>query len=197
MSRFDGKTVFITGGARGQAGRMRLRLPVKGNVVVSDLADAVRGVPREELEETVAEIEKLDRRVLAIVADVRDQQALNDAAAAAISEFGQIVVLVANAGILTMQYPGDERRDLGRHARHQPLRGLAHPTSGRAVTWCSSVQGHRASRIRQRRRGGAGHGPLRRGKAWRTRPHEDSGLRTRAEPNPGQRHRPRIRRHPR
>jgi NAD(P)-dependent dehydrogenase (short-subunit alcohol dehydrogenase family) len=49
----------------------------------------------------VRQVEALDRRILAIDADVRDQAALDDAVARGIAEFGRIDILIANAGIWT------------------------------------------------------------------------------------------------
>lgn len=47
------------------------------------------------------QVEALDRRVVAVDADVRDQGALDAAVARGISEFGRIDILIANAGIWT------------------------------------------------------------------------------------------------
>ena len=52
-----------------------------------------------DLGQTVKLVEDLDRRVLAIRADVRDLSALRAAVADAVSAFGRLDVVVANAGI--------------------------------------------------------------------------------------------------
>ncbi len=49
--------------------------------------------------ETVEAVEALDRRVLAIEADVRSQEAMDEAVRRGLAEFGQIDILIANAGI--------------------------------------------------------------------------------------------------
>jgi NAD(P)-dependent dehydrogenase (short-subunit alcohol dehydrogenase family) len=56
----------------------------------------------EDLARTVKEIEALDRRVIAVQADVREYGALRDAVARGIAEFGHLDVVVANAGICAM-----------------------------------------------------------------------------------------------
>ena len=72
-----------------------------------DIADQMGTVPYKmatqgDLDETVSQVEALDRRILAIKADVRDQQQLDQAVAQGIAEFGKIDILIANAGIWTM-----------------------------------------------------------------------------------------------
>lgn len=61
--------------------------------------DTARG---DDLQETVAAVEALDRRIVARTADVRSSAALEAAVAAGLAEFGRIDVLVANAGIYSM-----------------------------------------------------------------------------------------------
>jgi len=55
-------------------------------VIIADIADQMGIVPYQmatqgDLDETVSQVEALDRRILAIKADVRDQQQLDDVAA--------------------------------------------------------------------------------------------------------------------
>jgi SDR family mycofactocin-dependent oxidoreductase len=54
-----------------------------------------------DLDETVAEVEKLDRRIVARVADVRDGAALTAALDEGVAELGGLDTVVANAGIAT------------------------------------------------------------------------------------------------
>jgi SDR family mycofactocin-dependent oxidoreductase len=108
MGLLDGKTVFITGGGRGQ-GRAHAVVSARegADIVFVDTTSPFKTVPypnttAEDMAETVTQVEALDRRVLSIEADVRDQDALNSAVAAGIAEFGKIDCLVANAGIWTL-----------------------------------------------------------------------------------------------
>jgi SDR family mycofactocin-dependent oxidoreductase len=53
----------------------------------------------EDLAETARLIEKLDRRVVTGVADVRDQAALDAAVERGVTELGKIDIVIANAGL--------------------------------------------------------------------------------------------------
>jgi NAD(P)-dependent dehydrogenase (short-subunit alcohol dehydrogenase family) len=53
----------------------------------------------EDHAETVRQVEALDRQVIDVVADVRDQAALDAAVTQAIEKLGRIDILIANAGI--------------------------------------------------------------------------------------------------
>lgn len=113
MGRFDGKTVFITGGARGQGRSHALSFAKEGaDIVVTDIAKQVESVPygmssEADLAETVAQVEALDQRCLSFVADARDSSATNAAVAGAIAEFGKIDILLANHGLLSLSPVAD------------------------------------------------------------------------------------------
>ncbi len=106
MARLDGKVAFITGAARGQGRSHALRLASEGaDVVLCDIAGPVGSsmIPaatRDDLQQTVKEVEATGRRVVWAQADVRDKTALRALADRAVSELGHIDVVVANAGIL-------------------------------------------------------------------------------------------------
>ncbi len=105
MGLLDGKVAFITGAARGQGRSHAARLAAEGaDIVAIDVCGPAAGVPyppatRADLDETVRTVEALDRRIVARVADVRDQGALDAAVAEGIAELGGLDVVVANAGI--------------------------------------------------------------------------------------------------
>jgi (+)-trans-carveol dehydrogenase len=103
--RLDGKVAFITGIARGQGRSHAIRLAEEGaDIIGLDLAAPVEtmgyatGTP-EELAETVALVEKLDRRIVARVTDVRDREAIGAVLADGVAEFGRLDVVVASAGV--------------------------------------------------------------------------------------------------
>lgn len=104
--RLEGKVAFITGAARGQGRSHALTLAREGaDIVALDIADQIPTVAyamatREDLDETVALVEKEDRRCLPIVADVRDIAAMRAAVEQTMAEFGRIDIVLANAGIL-------------------------------------------------------------------------------------------------
>jgi SDR family mycofactocin-dependent oxidoreductase len=105
--RVEGKVAFITGAARGQGRSHALRLAEEGaDIIAVDVAAPIPGMDRfyegasqEDLDETVAKVEALDRRIVAVQADVRDFTALRDALAKGVAELGHVDVVSANAGI--------------------------------------------------------------------------------------------------
>lgn len=113
MGRFEGKTVFITGGARGQGRSHALAFAKEGaDIVVTDIAKQVETVPyglssEADLAETVSQVEALDQRCLSFVADARDSSATDAAVAGAIAEFGKIDILLANHGLLSLSPVSD------------------------------------------------------------------------------------------
>ncbi|MQA12661.1 MAG: mycofactocin-coupled SDR family oxidoreductase [Pseudonocardiaceae bacterium] len=104
--RVEGKVAFITGAARGQGRSHAVRLAQEGaDIIAVDLpapVDTVTKYPlatREDLDRTVAEVERLDRRIVARQADVRDAASLDKALDEGIAELGHLDIVVANAGI--------------------------------------------------------------------------------------------------
>jgi SDR family mycofactocin-dependent oxidoreductase len=105
MGALDGKVVFITGAARAQGRSHALRVAQEGaDVIAVDLCAAPLGLGYppacvEDLDETARLVEKAGRRVVTVVADVRDQVALDAALEQGVGELGRLDVVVANAGI--------------------------------------------------------------------------------------------------
>lgn len=105
MGRLEGKVAFITGGARGQGRSHAVRLAQEGaDIIVIDACEPQPNVPsppatEADLAETVRQVEELDRRIVARVADVRVQEQLDAAVADGIAQFGRLDVVSANAGI--------------------------------------------------------------------------------------------------
>jgi SDR family mycofactocin-dependent oxidoreductase len=108
MGLLEGKVALITGGARGQGRAHALAYAREGaEVVVADIADQVGTVPypmgtQDDLDETVRQVEQLDRRAVAVQADVRSQEQLDAAVQRTLSEFGRLDLVAANAGIWSM-----------------------------------------------------------------------------------------------
>jgi SDR family mycofactocin-dependent oxidoreductase len=107
MGMLDGKVALITGGSRGQGRAHAVTCAREGaDVIIVDIADQLATVPykmarQDDLDETAKQVEALDRRILALRGDVRDQAQLDAAVAQGIAEFGRIDILIANAGIWT------------------------------------------------------------------------------------------------
>jgi NAD(P)-dependent dehydrogenase (short-subunit alcohol dehydrogenase family) len=93
MSSVNGKVALITGGANGVGAEVARRLHEKGaKLVLTDL-DEVR------LKEVATRLG--EERVLTVVADVRNFEAMQAAADKGIDRFGGIDIAIANAGIAT------------------------------------------------------------------------------------------------
>jgi SDR family mycofactocin-dependent oxidoreductase len=107
MNRLEGKVAFITGAARGQGRSHALRLAEEGaDIIAVDVFRQVETVPystatSDDLAETVRLVEALNRRIVAVEADVRDLSGLQAAADRGVAELGRLDIVVANAGIST------------------------------------------------------------------------------------------------
>jgi SDR family mycofactocin-dependent oxidoreductase len=111
MGRVQDKVVFITGVARGQGRAHALRLAGEGADIIgvdlcADIATNDYALSsRADLEETVRQVEKLDRRMYAAVADVREPSQLADAVTSGVAELGRLDAIVAQAGICPLGDP--------------------------------------------------------------------------------------------
>ena len=107
MGLLDGKVAFITGAARGQGRSHALTLAREGaDIIAVDICRQAETVPYpmstpEDLEETVKQVEALDRKIVASQADVRDLAALTAAVNDGMAQFGRLDIVLANAGIST------------------------------------------------------------------------------------------------
>ena len=105
MGKLDGKVALVTGGARGQGRSHAVTLAREGaDIVVCDIAEQIDSVPyslgtEADLAETVKRVQDLNRRCVAVKADVRSLREMQSVAGRAIGEFGHIDILLANAGI--------------------------------------------------------------------------------------------------
>jgi len=101
MATLKGKTVFITGSSRGIGKAIGLAAARDGaNVVITGKSD----VPNPKLPGTIQsaadEIERAGGRALALKLDIRDENQIAEAVAAAAARFGGIDVLVNNASAI-------------------------------------------------------------------------------------------------
>lgn len=105
MGKLDGQVAFITGAARGQGRAHAIRLAQDGaDIIGIDICGQLESVvypmsTREDLDETVRQVEALGRRMVAHEADVRDAEALQKAFDAGVADLGPVTIVVANAGI--------------------------------------------------------------------------------------------------
>jgi SDR family mycofactocin-dependent oxidoreductase len=107
--RVAGKVAFITGAARGQGRSHAIRLAEEGaDIIAIDICENYDSVPYDmateaDLAETVKQVEALDRRIIAKRADVRDAAALKSVVDEGVAELGRLDIVIANAGICTIQ----------------------------------------------------------------------------------------------
>jgi SDR family mycofactocin-dependent oxidoreductase len=102
----SGKVAFITGAARGQGRAHAVRLAEEGaDIIGIDICAQIPGVEyplatRADLDETVALVERLGRRMVAGQADVRDPVGMRSVLDQGLAEFGRLDFVIANAGIM-------------------------------------------------------------------------------------------------
>jgi len=112
--RVEGKVAFITGAARGQGRSHAVRLAQEGaDIIAVDVCADIPGAPyagatEEDLAQTVKEVEALDRRIVAMKADVRDFDALKAAVDDGVAQLGRLDIVSANAGISTQMATADQ-----------------------------------------------------------------------------------------
>ena len=93
MARLEGKVAFITGSASGIGKQIALEFAREGaNIVIADLN-------QQGADEVVAEIEKGGSKAIGIAMDVTDEAQVETAVQTAIKTFGNIDILISNAGI--------------------------------------------------------------------------------------------------
>jgi NAD(P)-dependent dehydrogenase (short-subunit alcohol dehydrogenase family) len=103
MGICDGRTVIITGAARGLGRAYALAFAAEGsNVVVNDIGTSLVGEGRDTsaADAVVTEIKAAGGRALANYDDITDWDAAKRIVDAAVAEFGDLHVVVNNAGIV-------------------------------------------------------------------------------------------------
>jgi SDR family mycofactocin-dependent oxidoreductase len=113
MGRVQDKVVFITGAGIGQGRSHAVALATEGADIIA--VDVCRQVSEKvryayateaDLEETRKLVENTGRRCVTYVADVRDGNALKEAAAQGVRELDRIDAVCANAGVATFHKDG-------------------------------------------------------------------------------------------
>jgi SDR family mycofactocin-dependent oxidoreductase len=109
MGRVQGKVAFITGAARGQGRSHAVRLAEEGaDIIAVDLCHDIETIKYslagpDDLKETVRLVEALNRRIVAVQADVREREQLRAALEQGLAELGRLDIVVAQAGIAAMK----------------------------------------------------------------------------------------------
>jgi citronellol/citronellal dehydrogenase len=96
----EGKTAFVAGASRGIGATIAHALAAAG----ASVAVAARSEQEGKLPGTIGEVADSIRAqggtALAVACDVTDESSVENGVATAVSEFGGIDILVANAGVL-------------------------------------------------------------------------------------------------
>jgi len=93
VREFSGRTAFVTGGANGIGLGIARALAMAGaNVMIAD-------IDRTALDAAKSDLDCLGTRILAMQLDVSDRDAVEQAAIDAESAFGNVHILVNNAGV--------------------------------------------------------------------------------------------------
>ena len=107
---FEGKTIFITGAAKGQGRAVALAFAAEGaNVIAFDLGEkisypAYNRSSNEDLEKLKDEVEALGANIVIYAGDVRRAADVKEAVERGIGAFGKIDILFSNAGIAAYGY---------------------------------------------------------------------------------------------
>lgn len=156
MGKLDGKVAVITGGGRGQGRSHAVTFAREGaDIVVCDIDFQIDSVPypmndRGDLDETVALVEGLDRRCIAVKADVREADQVRGVVETAVSEFGRLDIMISNAGGWSPSTVVEMRDDQWRDVLDMNLKGAFHAiraaskpmkeqNSGRIIVTCSNL----------------------------------------------------------
>ncbi|MCF8588841.1 mycofactocin-coupled SDR family oxidoreductase [Gordonia liuliyuniae] len=160
IRRFEGKTAFITGAARGQGRAEAVRLASEGaDIIAVDICKsfdfpAYPGATSDDLAVTVGEVEALGRRIVAAEVDVRDYDALQQSVADGVGELGRLDVIIANAGVCSAATTWEHALDQWQETIDVNLTGVFHTVKaavpilleqgqGGAIVMTSSVAGLR------------------------------------------------------
>jgi SDR family mycofactocin-dependent oxidoreductase len=115
VGKLTGKVALVTGAARGQGRSHAVGLAAAGaDIVAVDICDQIGTVAypmadRADLDETVRMVEERDRRIVAVVGDVRNAGTMREAVSRAVAELGRLDIVLANAGIMNTVGPaGDD-----------------------------------------------------------------------------------------
>ena len=108
MGRVSGKVALVSGAARGQGRSHARMLAAEGaDIIAVDICADMDAIPyplgtKSDLDKTVRRVQALGRKVVPVVADVRDLKQLEAGVQTGIDELGEIDIVIANAGVVAI-----------------------------------------------------------------------------------------------
>lgn len=111
MGELDDTVAVITGAARGQGRSHAVALAEQGaDIIAVDICADVEAIPyslgtQSDLDETAQLVRAAGRKVVPVVADVRELAQLQAGVQAGVDELGDIDIVVANAGVVAIGDP--------------------------------------------------------------------------------------------
>ena len=104
MTSLSGKTLFVTGASRGIGLAIALRAARDGaNIAIAAKSDVANPKLPGTIHSAAAQVEAAGGRALALRCDIRDEDAVRAAVAAAVDAFGGIDILVNNASAIWLR----------------------------------------------------------------------------------------------
>ena len=111
MGELDNTVAVITGAARGQGRSHAVALAKQGaDIIAVDICADIDAIPyplgtKSDLDKTAQLVRDAGRKVVPVVADVRDLAALEAGVQAGIDDLGDIDIVIANAGVVAIGDP--------------------------------------------------------------------------------------------
>ncbi len=138
MSYIEGKVIVVTGAASGFGKLVAEKASARGaKVVAADINDAA-------LESLVAEVRSNNGQIVSAKTDVTNAEEMNQLASVAVSEFGQIDVLINNAGVMPLAFFADHKaaRDAWSRCIDINFKGVLHGISAVHDQMIAQGRGH-------------------------------------------------------
>jgi SDR family mycofactocin-dependent oxidoreductase len=132
MTNLSGQVAIVTGAGRGQGRSHAIALAQAGAAVaICDIAGQIASIHYDmakgrDLDETARLVKEAGSECLAVEADVRDAEQVNQFVKATAERFGRIDVLAANAGVWTPAVVAQTSDELWRDTIATNLDGVFH-----------------------------------------------------------------------
>jgi (+)-trans-carveol dehydrogenase len=147
VGKLDGKVAFISGVARNQGRSHALTLAQEGaDIIGFDICRKIdsschSGATESDLLETVRLVEKLGRRIVVSIADVREYDQVQGAFSKGLDELGRCDIVLANAGIFASGKFWEIELDAWQEMIGINLTGVWHTVRAAAPTMIAQNQG--------------------------------------------------------